>query len=170
MRNLSQVAQLIRWMKIQRNGSNFKVFTSNNGTTWQQRYSGTISMGSCIQAGIFTESVLATRTSKAWFDHVKVEYGLKSGDEIVNDETILQSAKPEIELYPNPAADQITISIPGNERSVSYTVTDLEGRVIGKSILTGSEVLLDLSSYKPGMYIIRFEIDGEIFARRLVVM
>ncbi|MBE0638110.1 MAG: HYR domain-containing protein, partial [Bacteroidales bacterium] len=142
MRNLSQVAQLIRWMKIQRNGSNFKVFTSYNGTTWQQRYSGTISMGSCIQAGIFTESVLATRTSMAWFDHVKVEYGLKSGDEIVIDETNMQSEKAAIELYPNPADDLVTISIPGNESEVSYSIADMDGRVIEQSGFVGSEAVL----------------------------
>ncbi|MBE0639580.1 MAG: T9SS type A sorting domain-containing protein, partial [Bacteroidales bacterium] len=171
MRNLSQVAQLIRWMKIQRSGSNFKVFTSYNGTTWQQRYSGTISMNSCIQAGIFTESVLASRTSVAWFDNVEVVPFLKAGDDFAGVDVIeMDKEQVQIDLYPNPADDQVTIFIAGNESEVSYQISDMEGRLIGQSTFTGSEFLLDVSNYKPGLYVIRFEIDGEIFTKRLVVM
>ncbi|MBE0637140.1 MAG: T9SS type A sorting domain-containing protein, partial [Bacteroidales bacterium] len=171
MRNLSQVAQLIRWMKIQRSGNNFKVFTSYNGTTWQQRYSGTISMGSCIQAGIFTESVLATRTSMAWFDNVEVVNFLKSGDDFAGVDVIeMDKEQFQIDLYPNPADDQVTLSIADNESEVSYQISDMEGRLIGQSSFSGSETFIDVSGYKPGLYIIRLEIGGEIVTKRLVVM
>ncbi|MBE0636996.1 MAG: choice-of-anchor D domain-containing protein [Bacteroidales bacterium] len=171
MRNLSQVAQLIRWMKIQRNVNNFKVFTSYNGTTWQQRYSGTINMGSCIQTGIFTESVLATRTSIAWFDNVEVVNILKSGDEFAGTETNEPGeGQFRVDIYPNPAEDLVTISIPENEGKVNYSITDLDGRVIEQSSFTGSEAVLDVSGFRLGLYVIRMEINGEIFTRRLVVM
>ncbi|MBE0637599.1 MAG: T9SS type A sorting domain-containing protein [Bacteroidales bacterium] len=166
MRNASQVAQLIHWMKIQRNGTNFKVFTSYNGTTWQQRYSVNISMGTCIQAGIFTESVLATRTSVAWFDHADVAKGLKIGEEL----TTSDNDQAQVELYPNPADDLVTISIPENESEVSYSITDMDGRVIEQSGFTGNEAVLDVSSFKPGLYVIRMEIGGEVVTKRLVVM
>ncbi|MBE0639481.1 MAG: T9SS type A sorting domain-containing protein, partial [Bacteroidales bacterium] len=166
MRNLSQVAQMIRWMKIQRNGNNFKVFTSYNGTTWQQRYSGTIYMGGCILAGIFTESVLASRTSVAWFDNVEVASGLKTGEVF----TITESDPLNVEIYPNPADDLVTISITGKESEVSYQVTDIDGRLIGQSNFTGRETTLDVSNFKPGLYVIRLEIGGKMATKRLVVM
>ncbi|MBE0637000.1 MAG: T9SS type A sorting domain-containing protein [Bacteroidales bacterium] len=171
MRNLSQVAQLIRWMKIQRNGSNFKVLTSYNGTTWQQRYSGTINMNSCIQAGIFTESVLATRTSVAWFDHVEVVDFLKSGDEFADIETIKSvEGQFRVDIYPNPAEDLVTISIPENEEKVNYSITNLDGRVIEQSSFTGSDAVLDVSGFRPGLYVIRMEIGRAVVTKRIVVM
>ncbi|MBE0637600.1 MAG: T9SS type A sorting domain-containing protein, partial [Bacteroidales bacterium] len=166
MRNLSQVAQLIRWMKIQRNGSNFKVFTSYNGTTWQQRYSGTIYMGDCILAGIFTESVLASRTSVAWFDDVEVASGLKTGEVF----TLTESDPLNVEIYPNPAGDLVTILIPGNEGKVNFTITEIDGRLIEQSSFTGDETTLDVRHFKPGLYVIRLEIGGAMVTKRIVVM
>lgn len=171
MHHTTQVAQLIRWIKIQRNGNNFRVFTSDNGTAWQQRYSINITMNSTIQAGIFTESVQPNRIATAWFDHVEVVNSLKSGDVfagIVTNELV--EGQLRVDIYPNPADDVVTISIPENEGKVNFSITDLDGRVIEQSSFTGSETMLDVSSFRPGMYIIRMEFNGEMFTRRLVVM
>jgi hypothetical protein len=146
------------------------VFTSPNGVNWQQRYSTTIAMGSCIQAGIFTESVRSNRTSIAWFDHVEVVSGLKSGKQVHEIEIAEKSTLLQVELYPNPTEDQVTISIPGNENKVSYQITDMNGRLFEQSHFTGSEAVLDLSGNKPGIYILRMEVKGEVVTRRIVVM
>lgn len=124
MRNASQVAQLIRWMKIQRNGNNFKVFTSNNGTAWQQRYSINITMGTTIQAGIFTESVRSNRTAKAWFDHVEVTSLNKSEGEVTHSEiTNTETHTQYIEVYPNPATDVVNVALKEFEASSGFPAT-----------------------------------------------
>jgi hypothetical protein len=75
-----------------------------------------------------------------------------------------------VNLYPNPSSDLITISIEGNDSRVNYTIMDMEGRLMQQSDFTGSEFKLDVSNFRPGLYMIRFEIEGEVFMRRIVVM
>jgi hypothetical protein len=171
MRNASQVAQLIRWMKIQRTGSTFKVFTSYNGTTWHQRYSRSISMVNCIHAGIFTESVRSNRTSMAWFDNVEVIGNLKAGDESAGVEFIeMDTETTAVTVYPNPAEDYVIVSIPENESRVNYQISDMDGRQIEQHHFAGSEAVLDLSNFKPGMYILRLEVNGKLVSKRIAVM
>jgi hypothetical protein len=171
MRNMSQVAQLVRWMKIQRSGSTFKVFTSYNGTTWQQRFSKAIAMNNCIMAGIFTESVRASRTSKAWLDHVEVVDFLKTGEAFSDIESDNPVNDPiQIDLYPNPADDYVIVSIPGNENKVNFKITEIDGRLIEQSSFTGRDFMLDLSDLEPGLYVLRLEVKGEILTRKIVVM
>ena len=161
----------IKWMKIQRNGTNFKVFTSATGTTWQQRYNGTLNMTGCLKAGIFLESIYANRTAVATFDNVELATFLKSGEETAGFDLIqpeLQSQ--QVEVYPNPADDYVIVSIPENEGKVSYQLTDMDGRLIEQNHFTGSEAILDLSNYKPGMYVLRMDVNGEVVTRRIVVM
>ncbi|MBE0638113.1 MAG: T9SS type A sorting domain-containing protein, partial [Bacteroidales bacterium] len=57
-----------------------------------------------------------------------------------------------------------------NESEVSYSITDMDGRVIEQSGFIGCEAVLDVSSFKPGLYVIRMEIEGEVVTKRLVVM
>ena len=161
----------IKWMKIQRNGTNSKVFTSANGTTWQQRYNGSLDMTGCLKAGIFLESIYANRTAVATFDNVELATLLKSSDENTGFDLIqpeLQSQ--QVEVYPNPADDYIIVSIPENDTKVNYQITDMDGRLIEQNHFTGSEAVLDLSNFKPGMYVLRLEVKGEIVTRRIVVM
>ncbi len=171
MRNASHVAQLIRWMKIQRNGNNFKVFTSYNGTTWHQRNSVNITMNSCIMAGVFTESVRSNRTSTAWFDHVEVVNFLKS-DELLaaTGQSFKESAEWAIELYPNPAANHVVVKVPANKGLVKYAIYDLNDRLLSQSWFIGEETQLNIRQMQPGVYILRFETEGIVLVKKLIVM
>ncbi|MBE0639394.1 MAG: T9SS type A sorting domain-containing protein [Bacteroidales bacterium] len=181
MRNLSQVAQMVRWMKIQRNGNNFKVFTSYNGTTWQQRYSGTIYMGDCILAGIFTESVLASRTSKAWLDHVVADGSLKTGTELATTEIIDSSEAPEsILVYPNPANDVLNIVVgtstdglfPAAQSFMEFRSASLlsaEGRLVKTIPITNTTNQLAVDDLKPGIYILKIRWEKEMIIKKIVI-
>jgi predicted outer membrane repeat protein len=76
----------------------------------------------------------------------------------------------QISMYPNPADDHVNISINGNDLEVNYSIMDMEGRLMQQSEFSGDEFRLDVSNFKPGLYMIRFEIEGELFVRRIVVM
>ncbi len=167
MMNASQVAQLTRWMKIQRNGSQFIVYTSVNGTSWQKRYTATVSMSTNILAGIFTESVSSDRTSIASFDHAEVSTSIKSS-EILDDETI--ASGQQVDVYPNPADELVNILMPDNESKVKVTLTSMQGNVILTTIFYGSEAQLNTSHLNPGVYVLRFETEGNVITKRLVIM
>ena len=165
--NASQVAQLTRWMKIQRNGSQFIVYTSVNGTTWQKRYTATVSMSTNILAGIFTESVRSDQTSIAQFDHAEVSTSIKSA-EILDDETI--ATGQQVDIYPNPADELVNIVMPDNEAKVKVTMTSMQGNVVLSTIFYGSEAQLNTSHINPGVYVLRFETEGNVITKRLVIM
>jgi hypothetical protein len=172
MVNLSQVAQLIHWMKIQRNGNIFKVFTSYNGTTWMQRYSGTIVMnnGGSIYAGIFTESVRSDRTSIAWFNNVELAGYLKTGEietiEIPDDSQNGQSA---VEIYPNPAKEKVTVVYPYTGIPVTLTMVSVNGKIVKTLAITANETQIDVSALLPGVYVLRMQSNESIVTRRLVI-
>jgi photosystem II stability/assembly factor-like uncharacterized protein len=171
MRNLSQVAQLIHWMKIQRNGNVFQVFTSYNGTTWLRRYTGTISMTNPVLAGVFTESILSNRTSVAWFDNVEVSSQLKTGDEFAEAEIInLDNEQAEVSIYPNPAKDEVNITMKGFRTLEGFgTLLTTDGKTVKTFTISQSETTLNIQDLKPGVYILRFENAENVVVKRLVI-
>ncbi|MBE0639120.1 MAG: S8 family serine peptidase [Bacteroidales bacterium] len=82
----------------------------------------------------------------------------------------VQALSSQISVYPNPADDLVTIYISSNDREVTYAISDVDGKLVYQSNFSGSETSLNVSDFKPGIYMIRLEIGGEIFTRRLVVM
>jgi hypothetical protein len=168
MVNLSQTIQSIHWMKIQRNGNNFQIFTSYNGTAWNRRYTAIVVMPNCIEAGFFTESIQTNRTVTSWFDNAEVVGYLKSGEdeisEIRTDETF------EISFYPNPANDQITIMAPENSRTIRVMLINASGSVVETDEFNTMDAVYNLQHIKPGVYLLRFERDGMIVNKRLIVM
>jgi len=171
MRNLSQVAQLIHWMKIQRNGNTFQVFTSYNGTSWLRRYTGTISMGTQILAGIFTESILSNRTSVAWFDNVELSGQLKIGDEFAEAEIIIpDNEQAEVSVYPNPAKDEVNITLKGFRTLQGFgTLVTTDGKMVKTFTISSNKTQINVQDLQPGVYILRIENAENVVVKRLVI-
>jgi len=173
--SMSQVYQLLRWMKIQRNGNKFFVYASNNGISWLLRYSVTLDMNPTILAGFFTENNLASRTTQAWFDHVELTAGLKLGFEADDVERISETESPEIVLYPNPASHQVTISLSDLDQPVqevslfSASLISFEGKIMMQFDIRKTETLLNLEGIRPGVYLLRFQNEKELIIKRLTV-
>jgi photosystem II stability/assembly factor-like uncharacterized protein len=166
--NTNQIVPSIRWMKIQRTSSNtFKVYTSYDGTTWIRRYTATVAMNNCINAGFFAENIVAGRTTTAWFDHAELATYLK---ETEAENEIISKDQFEVMVYPNPAEDRVTISIPENTDKVKVTLISSAGLVVETSEFNSMEVEYYINHIKPGMYLLRFERDGIIVNKRLVVL
>ncbi|NOU47339.1 MAG: T9SS type A sorting domain-containing protein [Bacteroidales bacterium] len=168
MVNISQNVPSIHWMKIQRNGNTFSVYVSYNSTSWTKRYSTNISMSNCINAGFFTESISNSRTVTSWFDHAEVVNFLKSGEEI--SPVTSKDELSDIEFYPNPASDQITIVAPNNESNIRVLVFDAAGILVESDQFNATEALFNIQNLKSGVYLLRFEKEGIIVNKRLVVL
>ncbi len=77
-------------------------------------------------------------------------------------------------MYPNPAADQVSLSFMSNaDMQSTISIVDMMGRTVLTSqeeILAGSnEIDLDLSSVQKGVYTILVEANGTILKQKLVV-
>ncbi|MFZ4464726.1 MAG: YDG domain-containing protein, partial [Bacteroidales bacterium] len=167
--NTTQNLPNIHWMKIQRTNANtFVVYTSYNGTTWIRRFTATVAMNNCINAGIFTENAVSGRTTTAWIDHAEVVGYLKDSDDenvVINTEDAF-----EVMIYPNPATDKVMITIPENEEKVKVTLINASGLVVETSEFNTMDVEYYINHIKPGMYLLRFERNGMIVNKRLVVL
>jgi len=105
----------------------------------------------------------------AQFDHVSVTPVAKE-TEVIPDFNTEESTRLHVEIYPNPATDEVNISIPENEGKIKLAVTSMEGKVQTTKEFSGSETQLDVSRFQPGFYLVIFDRDGEIVTRRLVVI
>jgi len=61
----------------------------------------------------------------------------------------------DFSLYPNPASDLITISMPGNRSQVQVRVADMYGRIIQQSESKDQQLRLNVSDFPVGTYVIR---------------
>ena len=75
---------------------------------------------------------------------------------------IAQSAAPEVDIYPNPAQDQVTIDAPG---LIKARVLSMSGQLI----LESNDQVISLSDLVPGVYFCELVGDGWKLNKRLVV-
>jgi len=78
----------------------------------------------------------------------------------------------QISIHPNPARDEITIVYPfessiANQASVE--LINAVGLVAKRVMLTSEQSRIDVSSLQPGVYVLRFESDGLVSVKRLVI-
>lgn len=75
-----------------------------------------------------------------------------------------------INIFPNPARGEITISIPFNAEVKMVELLDLSGRVIQQwSDLKPGNNAIGLKSVIPGIYLIKAETDSGIISKKLIV-
>lgn len=86
---------------------------------------------------------------------------------------LLEFHKYEIELYPNPASDQVTLGYePSNARSMQWQVADMTGRVLHQQQLRSNERRASLGINLPsGIYLSTVIADGvAVSSLRLIVL
>ncbi len=72
------------------------------------------------------------------------------------------------ELYPNPASGEVFIELPTND-GVQVQLFNLHGQKVMEFASVGEAIrTIDVSGFKPGMYILNITYDGQSFSRRLV--
>ncbi|NVK27027.1 MAG: T9SS type A sorting domain-containing protein [Flavobacteriia bacterium] len=75
--------------------------------------------------------------------------------------------QPDIfKIYPNPAHSTVRVE---GEMKGEVVLLSLNGRVLGSWVKAESELVLDLSQFSRGVYLIRFESDNRQLTKRLMV-
>ena len=73
----------------------------------------------------------------------------------------LANSKNNIELFPNPASETLTISLPENASTTDCILVDNLGKEVKRFMVTGGENLVDVSALENGIYFI--QMDTEIY-------
>jgi hypothetical protein len=76
----------------------------------------------------------------------------------------------EIQVYPNPATDLVTIRFSEElkNKSLSWVVMDVMGRKMLSENDLDSSSIIDVSQWPSGVYFIRMEQDGRYFGRKFL--
>ncbi|MCR5014864.1 MAG: T9SS type A sorting domain-containing protein, partial [Bacteroidales bacterium] len=74
------------------------------------------------------------------------------------------AARP-VALFPNPSRDRLTVQAEGMTR---ISVVNLMGQEMESRIVEGNEVVMDLSQYAPGLYLVKVDTESGSFTERFV--
>jgi PKD repeat protein len=74
----------------------------------------------------------------------------------------------KVQLYPNPASDQITVELQFDGKATIY-LRDLSGRVLKVEELNGSLNLINTGSLAAGMYIAEIRIGDYVWSQKLII-
>lgn len=74
-----------------------------------------------------------------------------------------------IQIYPNPAKDEITISYFGKDAVQQVSFTTVDGSIVRTQTLTGNLTKVDISDLVPGVYFVQFNTESGTRFTKLVV-
>lgn len=78
----------------------------------------------------------------------------------------------ELDVFPNPASEQITISLSDVEDYASekvYTLRSVTGAVMRSGEITGDMIRVDVADLTPGMYLLTVELDNKYYTDKVMV-
>jgi len=71
--------------------------------------------------------------------------------------TVSEAGSFNVEVYPNPVSDQLTVSVYGQQgTNPSVSICDVTGKVLRVVELSGSSVSINMGSMAQGMYLIKY--------------
>ena len=114
--------------------------------------------------GIYSQEVWVTLTHDNP-ERLQVSLVISQG-EVSVDEPEVQ----EVELYPNPAKDQVTIELPGDNANYHIQVVDMQGRIVktGSAQSENGIMLIDVEQYSPGLYHVNLKSETTYYFGRFV--
>ncbi|MDA3883298.1 MAG: T9SS type A sorting domain-containing protein, partial [Bacteroidales bacterium] len=58
----------------------------------------------------------------------------------------------QLQIYPNPASNSITIDLKNNHRSLNADIFDASGKLVLSTNINGEQTKIDISTLPPGSY------------------
>ena len=90
-------------------------------------------------------------------------------DELPGATTGQGAAEASINLYPNPNSGTFTLELTGTSGPATVIIADLSGRVIENTTSSETRLYFDLSRYAAGTYIVKVNVDGNEFSKKVLV-
>lgn len=153
------------WLRITRTGNSFALYVSNNGVNWQQVGAATnLLLPTCIQVGLFAESINVNTTTTAVFDNVQVSSAILPLAAPNTNPVGISQLDIDMEVYPNPTEGEVMVNLGAYaNRAIRLEVYDNQGKVLQTIELDATETTLerlDMSNYQNGIYLIRVQSEG----------
>ena len=102
--------------------------------------------------------------------------GSQNSDTINNKpkNTLLDTQRSELKIYPNPAKNKITVQVKGFDPGmVSVKIIDIKGKLFredNRLLISGNEDLVMFLFLEPGIYFILITKKGRIARKKLIVL
>ena len=74
-----------------------------------------------------------------------------------------------VNVYPNPNTGTFILELTGATGEANVIVADLSGRIIEMQTSTEKQMTFDLSKYAAGTYLLKVNVDGNVFSRKVIV-
>jgi len=76
----------------------------------------------------------------------------------------------DIQIYPNPSSGIVNIDIKNNHNTTEFAVFNILGEeILNKKIDKSGKMLLDLSTYKKGVYIIKITSNNQSLIKNIII-
>ncbi|NUQ25968.1 MAG: T9SS type A sorting domain-containing protein [Saprospiraceae bacterium] len=153
-----------QWLRLTRNGNVFLGETSVDGVNWDFTFSTTLALPSCIEVGLFAQSINVNTTTTAVFSNIM---GVALTPPVVplvqgNNDTEVESIG--FGLFPNPATDEVNIKLPSYiGKQVQIAVYNNVGQaVIVREIDEVQDAIerLPLNELATGVYFVTVRSEG----------
>jgi hypothetical protein len=74
----------------------------------------------------------------------------------------------KLQLYPNPATDQLMVSVPGTHPQGQVQVIDAHGALVLSRSIKDASTTLDVGMLAPGLYLVRVQDGAKYLSARFM--
>lgn len=122
-----------------------------------------------INSGLCCNEILSLAIDSLGTKWIGTEAGLSlfNEDGFVSNH-YLTSTRHNLKLYPNPAGESLTISLPINQKTSHIQVLNVNGILIRNTTLSGNQTTIDIHDLTPGMYLIRLQADDGVHVGKFI--
>ena len=172
----------VEWLRIVRQGTKIKSYTSTNGSSWRLLYQVTFpGLADCIYVDMMAYSLSGSAEVEATFDQVSITGG---GSSYIDNTTLpgsftqldtdIELEQAELNIFPNPSNGVSQLELNGfADVPAQIWVRDAFGKVVRQMELDAPQaavLLLDLTGLPAGLYLITAMQDQqEVVTKKLVL-
>ncbi len=165
------------WLRLTRSGSIIEGYTSTDGVSWTFAFSANISMSSCVQVGLFSESINVNTATTATFTNVVLSGGSPALAEGTTDGFYgMDQALSDIDVTvaPNPTRGLVNLQFQAAPAApVTIEVFNLLGERVNRMAnqdVAGASLQVDLQGRPAGVYYLHISAAGVApVVKRIVV-
>ena len=90
-------------------------------------------------------------------------------DELPGSGAAQPEGEPDINVYPNPNTGTFTLELPATTGTATAIITDMSGKTIETRQTDDKIVTFDMSVHAAGVYILRVDVDGKVYTKKVVM-
>jgi hypothetical protein len=104
-----------------------------------------------------TEQSFGLENQGSYYAIITNGEGCITESEVFNFVGISETERIILSVYPNPAEDELRLTVTSELVGKRYFINDITGRVVGEGMITAPSIVLDISNQSSGSYIFRVE-------------